>query len=83
MQFNTENFESLHYAVFNKEYDYVKWLLEHGADVNKKDERGHHPLDLCDIHSPQPSPGDDERIRASNMIKHLLLEYGAVESGNM
>ena len=58
------NVRPLHYAVYHGQYYIVKKLLELGADVNIKDDRGWTPLHYA------VSEGKSE-------IATLLIEYGA------
>ena len=63
----TKGNSALHYACGMGYGDLVQWLVEHGADVNKRTNAGKTPLDCV-------GSGESKRIR------DLLLQYGARRS---
>jgi len=75
-------FSLLHYAASHKRMDIVKYLLNHGADVNVRGKEGHTPLmcalngDSCDIAIYLVESGAD--INMASNHGHTALHYVAL-----
>lgn len=63
----TKGRTALHYACIMRDEEIVEWLVNHGADVNKKADKGETPLDCV-------SSGYN-----ADEIRRILLRHGAVK----
>lgn len=77
---DTEDFYALHAAAFDGNYEYTKWLLDHGADPKKQDSYGDYPIDMACRMSNDISA---EGARIKSKIADLLLVYGSPPSADM
>lgn len=69
---------ALQAAVMGGNYDYVKWLLDHGADPNARDEHGVLPIDNAFRFAANPEgPQDPEKLKTVMRVMGLLLKYGS------
>lgn len=81
-----DNFLALHYAAGEGVYEFAKWLLEHGADPNKLDDRDLTPLNYANVFAPlmeQDQEYSEKALEMRNkkdMVIDLLIEYGAIEN---
>lgn len=69
---DNDNWTPLHWAILGSNYDTARFLLEHGADANARNEVGENPLDLL----PRPPDAPDlERAGLGKDREHLLDWY--------
>lgn len=69
---------AIHAAVMGGNYDYVKWLLDHGVDPNARDEHGALPIENAFRISANPEgPPDPENLKLEARVMGLLWEYGS------
>lgn len=83
LRFTYENDNSFHYAVIRHNYEYIDWLLDHGADPLKVDEHGYQPIDythniLENYHQNYDGISDvtlEERRQKADELYDKLKEY--------
>lgn len=64
---NKKGMSALHYAVWDRKTEAVKFLIENGADVNLQDNKG-----MCPLHYAMSMRNTE--------LTEFLIEYGADET---